>query len=178
MVVVTGKRSEGAHHPGGTRGRESQPARDGRSPEATTHGRTSGPDAFNPGTVRIGKEGTDRDMRFVVNSLSCGRKTIGAPPARLTAKGTFCLADTRVTNVGAAPAALDVTRQRLYDTKGHSYTATAYGNGVFPGEHLFDRIRPGQTTSGTIVFDIPESAAADRLVLHAAPTGKGLTVQL
>ena len=178
MVVVTGDRSDGNGQPGGAHGRESQPARDGRSPEATTHGRTADPEEFSPGTVRIGKEGTDHDMRFVVNSLSCGRKTIGAPSAELTAKGTFCLADTRLTNVGSAPAALDVTHQRLYDTKGHAYTATAYGKDVLPDSHVFDRIKPGQTTSGTIVFDIPESAAADRLVLHAAPTGKGLTIQL
>lgn len=142
------------------------------------HGRTAAPDELSPGTVNVGKEGSDHDMRFVVNSVSCGRTAVGEPPGRLTAKGSFCLADTRVTNAGGAPATLDITRQRLYDTDGHAYTATAYGVDEFPDKHLFDQIKPGQTATGTIVFDIPESATAEHLVLHADPTGKGLTVQL
>lgn len=147
-------------------------------PAATISGRSQAPDELGPQAVPIGKAGTDAGMRFRVNSVSCGKKEVGAAPLTITAKGTFCVADTRVTNGGTNPVALTFADQKLYDTLGRSYSAVRYSPDAFPGQFLFDQLKPGETLSGPIIFDVPESATADHLVLHGDATGKGLTVQL
>jgi len=152
---------------------EDQPSRSG--PVATMGERSRAPDG---GTVQIGQAGSDADMRFQVNSLSCGKKQIGAEPLTLTANGTFCVADVRLTNAGSEPHAISFGDQKLYDTKGKSYRSVKYAASSFPGQYLFDQIQPNQTVSGPIIFDIPESAAADHLELHGDDSGKGLTVKL
>jgi serine/threonine protein kinase len=179
IVLMAGAGPSARPHHEGEPGRQSQPAMPAQSPVATTGAKTANPDEFGPGTVKIREPGADHGMRFLVNSLACGTKRLGNPPKTLTANGTFCLADVRVTNTGAQPATLEADKQRLYDTKNRSYHAVAYGSQVIPGSRLFEPIKPGQTTSGSIVFDVPASAAADHLVLHGGDgSGKGLTVTL
>jgi hypothetical protein len=179
IVLMAGEGHSGRSRNEGVPGRQSQPAMPAQSPVATTGGKTANPDEFGPGTVKIREPGSDHGIRFLVNSLACGTKRLGNPPKTLTATGTFCLADVRVTNTGAKPATLDPGKQRLYDTKNRSYQAVTYGSQVISGSNLFGAIKPGQTTSGMIVFDVPASAAADHLVLRGGDgSGKGLTVTL
>lgn len=176
VMMNGGDRTAGTPTPGHHGSGEQQQSKEG--PEATTGGRSQAPDELGPQTVQIGEDGTDSDMRFRVSSVSCGKKRVGAAPLTLTAKGTFCVADVRVTNVGSKPKALEFDDQKLYDTKKKSYTAVQYGASSFPGQFLFDRLQPNQTVAGPIVFDVPESAAADHLVLRGDTDGEGLTVQL
>lgn len=165
-----GPASEG--HGVGERQRQSTGA-----PEATTGARSEAPGESGPHTVDVGDTGTDGDVRFRVGSLSCGKKKIGTKPMSLTADGKFCVAEVRLTNVGGKPQRLSFDRQKLYDTKHKSYLSAQYAPDSFPGEFLFDQLKPNQTTSGPIVFDVPEPATVDYLVLHGGGKGKGLTVR-
>ena len=156
-----------------------EPSRPAQSPVATTGGRTQNPDEFGPQTIHIGDTGADSDIRFQVNSLSCGKKHVGDDNGSyLTAYGTFCVADVRVTNAGNDPRTLSFQDQKLYATDGKSYPSSPYEPRTFPGHFLFEKLDPDQTTSGPIVFDIPESAKADHLVLRGDGSGRGLTVDL
>ena len=176
VMMGGGDQPAGRPEPGRHGAGERQPSR--QAPEATTGGRSQAPDELGPQTVQIGEDGIDADLRFRVGSMSCGKQRLGAAPRTLTAKGTFCVADVRVTNVGGAPKTLEFPDQKLYDTKKKSYTAVPYDESSFPGQFLFGRLQPNQTVAGPIVFDVPESAAADHLVLHGEGDGEGLTVQL
>lgn len=151
-------------------------AGNGHSPVATMNGRSQAPDELGPRTVRVGEAGTDSGMRFTVDALSCGKKQVGTPPQTLNAKGTFCEADVRVTNVADDPQALAFADQKLYDTAGKSYASVTYSPGTFPGRFPYGRLKHGQTASGPIVFDVPAKVKTDYLVLHGNGSGTGLTV--
>ena len=149
-------------------------------------GATDRSDAGTPGTgsqqasrgdgpyapVRDGK------FEFRVTSFHCGPRTLGSGAGAIHAQGKFCLLTMRVRDVGQAPQDLDGNAQRLYAVDGSRYQVDGGATVRAGSGMLFARINPGNSVSGTLVYDVPQSFRPFQLELHDSAFSRGVRLAL
>lgn len=133
--------------------------------------------------VGLGRPAADGKFRFVVTSFKCGLSKVGNEYLSQTAQGQFCVANLSVTNIGDEPQTFLADNQRAYVGKteytSDSEAATYYASqqGRDGGDWIRD-INPGNTLKGSVLFDVPQGAGPDHLVLHDSAFSNGVTVTL
>lgn len=125
------------------------------APEKTSEKDSKAP---KPAAAGIGDKVSAGDWDFTVTKLDCGKKKVGSEYLDKKAQGQFCLMNIKVKNNGDQAETLDGDNQKLLDDKGREYSsdyeASAYAD---PDANLFlERINPGNTKKGLVVFDIPK----------------------
>jgi Domain of unknown function (DUF4352) len=152
---------------------ETAPA-DTAEPETTSKPATTEPASDLRKPVRDGQ------FEFVVNSVKCGRRTVGSSGLDQTAQGQFCLVAVRVSNIGNEARTFDSSSQYLFDAGGRRFEtdeATLYIEDF--GKAFLENINPGNRVNGTLVYDVPRSGfKAARMELHDSPFSGGVEVQL
>jgi hypothetical protein len=133
-------------------------------------------DAGPPG---VGDAVRDGQFEFVVDSVDCGARSVGEGLGRKDAVDQFCLVAIRVENIGQEGRAFAGGQQRLLDEAGKRHdpdldATIRRGDGRLLSTHL----NPGQRLAGTLVYDVPEPVALDRLELHDGPLSGGVSVVL
>jgi hypothetical protein len=136
-------------------------------------GPTAGPGAPAPG-AGAAQGGLNQPVRsgnieFVVTKVDCGHPDIPEAPAKLTAKGQFCLVDMSLHNVGSSAEiyfdSYDKAISPTGETFGTNSTAGIYAGS---GDHhiTVGNLEAGEKISGTTVFDIAKDATIARLELR------------
>jgi hypothetical protein len=122
----------------------------------------------------------DDRFEFVVASMGCGHASVNRDFLSRHAQGQFCLAVLTVRNTGPNVQTFVDSFQKAIGPRGETYrtdpAAGALVNGT--GASPFVQINPGNTVSGTIVFDIPAGASISALELHENPFSHGAIVQV
>jgi hypothetical protein len=152
---------------------------DGASPPPSAGGATaSGVARTEPATPGIGSAVRDGSFEFRVTGVRTA-KQLGNDVLHTRAKGTFLLVALTVRNIGDGDKTFLSVAQTLVDTEGNDYTADPRA-ALYLGavRNLVDRIGPGQTVSGTLVFDLPAGARADHLTLHDSFLSGGADVRV
>ena len=97
-----------------------------------------------------------------------------------SAHGQFCLVALTVRNTGPTAQPFVDSFQKAIGPSGEVYrtdpAARALVDGA--GTSLFAQINPGNTVSGTLVFDIPAVARIATLELHEYPYTHGAIIQV
>jgi len=89
------------------------------------------------------------------------------------------LVTVNVTNVGDQPQSFIGGNAKLFDSAGREFSAsTEAAIYLQDSNSLYEEINPGNTVTGTLVFDIPSAIALDRLELHDSMFSGGVTVKL
>ncbi len=122
----------------------------------------------------------DGRFEFVVTGFSCGHATVGRSFVTRSAQGQFCLATLSITNVGTGARTFAEGFQKAFGPDGTEY-GTDPAAGVIEnsgGTTVWTTVNPGNSLTGTIVFDIPKAASIVKLELHDSPLSGGVTVTL
>ena len=131
----------------------------------------------DPGPAGLGDPVRDGQFEFVVRAVDCGGRSVGEGFGERTALGRFCLLRFRVQNIGTEGRTFGGGQQYLFDREGNRHDpdlAATLGNGGDWSTHL----NPGQRLTGTLVYDVPESAVPARVELHDAQFSGGASVAL
>jgi hypothetical protein len=152
----------------------------GTAPTDTAEPETTSKPATTEPASDLRKPVRDGQFEFVVNSVKCGRRTVGSSGLDQTAQGQFCLVAVRVSNIGNEARTFDSSSQYLFDTGGRRFEtdeATLYIEDF--GKAFLENINPGNRVNGTLVYDVPRSGfKAARMELHDSPFSGGVEVQL
>jgi len=141
--------------------------------------RNAGEGGQDPGPPGVGDPVRDGQFEFVVDSVDCGARSVGQGLGRKDAVDQFCLVALRVENTGQEGRTFAGGQQYLFDVDGKRHdpdldATVRRGDGRLLSTHL----NPGQRLAGTLVYDVPERVALDRLELHDAPFSGGVSVVL
>jgi eukaryotic-like serine/threonine-protein kinase len=131
------------------------------------------------GAPADGATARDGGLSFTLTGMRCGATEVGDWPVRKHAKGRFCLADLRITNIGDHAGFVFMGSQRLVDADGQEYPADDWAWIYSPAARPFTAtVDPGRTITGTLVFDTPPGARLTQLVVHDSPLSRGTALAL
>lgn len=127
----------------------------------------------------IGDPAEDGDFTFVVESVEDGPERLGDDTFGTSPQGRFVFVTVTVTNHGDAPGSFFGDNQFLIDTEGRKAGADTEAAIYLPeSQSLYEEINPGNTLTGTVVFDIPADAVPAAVELHDSMFSGGVTVNL
>ncbi|MFQ6393232.1 protein kinase domain-containing protein [Nocardia sp. KC 131] len=119
----------------------------------------------------------DGKFEFVVSNTDSGISRVGFHAAR----GTFVIVTVTVDNISDQPKRFLPFGQRLIDTQGrvidHDPAATMWQTTQQRHDYSFE-LRPGQSATTQLVFDVASDATPSHLELHDFPLSQGVTVMV
>jgi len=124
------------------------------------------------GPVRDGK------FEFRVTRFGCGARTLGSGPRAPRAEGKFCLVTMQVRNIGRVPQTFDANAQELYAVGGASNQVDGAATLLAGSKLLYVRVNPGNSVSGTLVYDVHTSFRPASLEVHDSPASHGAKLLL
>lgn len=129
----------------------------------------------------INEPSTDGKFEFTITGMECGKASVGNNPyLTKEAQGQYCLLNINVKNTGDQAQLFDSSMQYLYDSAEAKYsadgTASMYANPQ--GSTFLNQINPGNSVSGTIVFDVPKDKTPIKAELHDSIFSKGAQFKL
>jgi hypothetical protein len=155
------------------------PTLEPQAPGPATEAATPEPEPAGPG---IGDEARDGKFAFTVNRVDCLDGPLEADDGwsdDVAAQGRWCLVDLTVENVGDEPQHLAASAQYLQDADGRRHQASDdLDVFLLLDSPIYERINPGNVTSGVLAFDMPADAVPAAAVLHDSPFSGGVTVRL
>lgn len=162
---------------GSTAGGGGDPAAPADDPAADDAGDDAAPAAEQP--AGIGTPVRDGKFEFTVTGVEPGVARIGDDMLGQDAQGQFVLVHLTVTNIGEEAQYFDGSSQKAFDAQGRELSADGTA-AVYLGDanSFLNQINPGNSVTGTVVFDIPADAALTRLELHDSPFSGGVEVAL
>lgn len=149
---------------------------DTETPATTSQENGGEAEAAGPG---LGDPAEDGDFTFVVESVEDGPEHIGSDAFGTSPQGRFVYVTVTVTNHGDEPGSFFGDNQYLVDTEGRKASADTEAAVYLPeSQSLYEEINPGNTLTGTVVFDIPADAVPAAVELHDSLFSGGVTVDL
>ncbi|MEU7768773.1 protein kinase [Nocardia sp. NPDC049190] len=125
----------------------------------------------------VGTPVRDGKFEFVVTKVDAGVSRVGLQ----TAVGSFLIVTVTVRNISDEVKWFLPMGQRLFDTHGapfdHNATATMWQNTQQRLGYSFE-LRPGQSATTQLVFDLPSQAGPAQLELHDFVFSHGVQVRL
>jgi hypothetical protein len=148
------------------------------SNNATTTAKTSSQQQV----AKIGQPANDGKFQFTVTSIQCGKPSVSSPDGYITktAQGQYCLLNITANNIGDQSQTLDSTSQYLYDSSNKKYSSDSEATiDIGPTDNtFFNPINPGNSVTGTVVFDIPKGVTPVTAELHDSAFSGGVKVSL
>jgi len=132
-----------------------------------------------PQTAGLGTPVRDGKFEFTVTAVEPGVARLGDDLFGQDAQGQYVLVHLTVTNIGDEAQYFDGSSQKAFDAQGREFSAdTAAAVHLGDANSFLNQINPGNTVSGTVVFDVPADAALTSLALHDSPFSGGVEVAL
>lgn len=115
----------------------------------------------------IGDPVTSGDFRVKVTKVQPGVHRVGDDILGKSAQGQFVLVKMTIENVGSSAQYFEGSDVKLKDTKGKEYSADDEA-AIDMGDSnaIFEQINPGNTSKGTVVFDVPTSVKPKTLTFQ------------
>jgi hypothetical protein len=127
----------------------------------------------------IGDQVRDGTFEFIVTGIEDGGTEVGDEVLSEQAQGRFYLVHVTVTNIGDEAQSMYDGNQRVRDEQGRTFEANSMAGLYVDGNDLWlEEINPGNSVSGTLVFDMPEGTSPAQIELHDSAFSGGVTVSL
>lgn len=127
----------------------------------------------------IGDPVRDGKFEFVVTGVEDGGTELGSEFLSEKAQGRFHLVHISVTNIGDEAQMMSDSNQQVRDEQGRTFDANSSAAIYMDDNDLWlTDINPGNTMSGTLVFDMPEGATPVEIELHDSMFSGGVIVSL
>ncbi|MFB9179568.1 serine/threonine-protein kinase [Dactylosporangium sucinum] len=121
----------------------------------------------------------DGKLRFTVAGLSCGTTELGPWPVTKQSQGQFCLVELKVENVGSGSGRVWLGSQHLRDVDAREYSPDELSWIYFDKTRpLLAEINPGNSVTGTLVYDVPKGVRLAELRVKEHPLSGGETINL
>jgi hypothetical protein len=131
---------------------------------------------------KLNQPANDGKFQFTVTAIKCGQPSVSSADGYLTktAQGQYCLLSVTANNIGDQSQTLDSTSQYIYDSSNKKYSSDSEATiDISPTDNtFFNPINPGNSVSGTIVFDIPKGVTPTIAELHDSALSGGVKVSL
>jgi len=131
---------------------------------------------------KLNQPANDGKFQFTVTAIKCGQPSVSSPDGYITktAQGQYCILNVTANNIGDQSQTLDSTSQYLYDSSNKKYSSDSEATiDISPSDNtFFNPINPGNSVSGTIVFDIPKGVTPVTAELHDSAFSGGVKVSL
>lgn len=122
----------------------------------------------------------DGKFTFTVTGVECGIAAVGSELLGETAQGQFCRISMTVENTGNEPQYMFADNQKAFDSEGREFapstTAMIYDGDA--GDAWMKEINPGNTLTGSLLYDIPVGATLTSIELHDSAFSGGVKVNL
>ncbi len=146
-------------------------------PKAAEATRATKPAADPPASATIGTAVTSGDFEVTITRVRPGVKSVGTEFLSEKAQGRYVLVDLKATNSGDEAHYLLGSDITLLDARGREFSvdemASIY---VSDNNPLLEEINPGNTSKGTLVFDLPKGVKATQAQISAGGLFDGPTV--
>lgn len=132
-----------------------------------------------PAQPGIGDAVRDGKFEFVVTGVEDGGTEVGNEFLSEQAQGRFQLVHITVTNIGDEAQMMFDSNQKVRDEQGRTFEVDSMA-GIYLDDNdiWLEDINPGNTVTGTLVFDMPEGATPVEIDLHDSAFSGGVTVSL
>jgi hypothetical protein len=148
----------------------------------TSNASTSGSKTATATVAKLNQPANDGKFQFTVTSVKCGQPSVSSADGYITktAQGQYCLVSVTANNIGDQSQTLDSTSQYLYDSSNKKYSSDSEATiDISPTDNtFFNPINPGNSVSGTVVFDIPKGVTPTTAELHDSAFSGGVKVSL
>ena len=132
--------------------------------------------------AKIGQAVRDGKFEFTVTGFSCGQTSVGTNQyLTKQAQGQYCMLNLTIKNIGDQSQSLFSGNQKLLNGSTQysaDDTATMYAEPNGSTTTWFNDINPGNSVSGTIVFDVPKGVTPTQAELHDSSFSGGVKVNL
>ncbi len=126
----------------------------------------------------IGTAVRDGEFSFTVTKMD-KRARVGGDFLSKDAQGVFLLVYITVENIGDEAQAFSGSAQKLYDAKGREFEASAEAAIYLQdSKSLYEKINPGNSVRGVVLFDIPKNTDPAAIELHDSIFSNGVKVKL
>jgi len=127
----------------------------------------------------IGTKVRDGKFEFVVTKVEDGGTQVGDSSFGEKAQGQFTFVRLAITNIGDKPQTMFTDNQTVVDTQGRKFTPNSMAGIHLPDNDVWiSEINPGNSISGTLVYDMPKGSKASSIELHDSMFSGGVTVSL
>ena len=150
------------------------------SSQSAEGGSGDGSDGGGQAAAGIGDPVRDGKFEFVVKSVECGVKKVGAEFLEEKAQGQFCLVSMTVENIGDESQFFDAGSQKGQTDTGATVDADGAASLVVPeNENSFlEEINPGNSIEVVVVYDIAKDQKLTAVELYDSLFSGGVTVSL
>lgn len=127
----------------------------------------------------VGDPARDGKFEFVVQTVTCGKASVGSGFLVQEAQGTFCLIKVQVKNIGDEARTFTGANQKAFAGKVEYSNDT--GAELAANEQaatFLQEINPGNSVAATLVFDVPKGTKLTAIELHDSAFSGGVTVAL
>ena len=132
--------------------------------------------------AKINQPASDGKFQFVVTSIQCGQPSVSSADGYITktAQGQYCLLNITANNTGNQSQTLDSSSQYLHDSANKKYSSDSEATiDLSPTDNtFFNPINPGNSVTGTVVFDMPKGVTPTIAELHDSAFSGGVKVNL
>lgn len=149
----------------------------------TTSGANNQPAAKTEAKVaKIGEAANDGKFEFTVSGIKCGTPSVSDSSGYVTrtAQGQYCLLSISIKNIGDKQQLFSESDQKLLNAGNQEYspdtTATLYNSNN--SDVFLSQINPGNTVTGTLVYDLPKDQTPVKAELHDSAFSGGVNVTL
>lgn len=142
----------------------------------TTQNEPAKPAKKEPG---VGSPVRDGKFEFTVTKVKTGVKSVGDQYLSKQAQGSFVLISVTVKNIGDKAQTMFDDNQKLRDADGREFSADTEAAIHLKNNDLWlKEVNPGNTATGTLIYDMPAGATPASLELHDSAFSGGVTVSL
>jgi hypothetical protein len=158
-------------------GSKDAPTAGAATPAADVTQAAAAPSEAAPAAAAIGTPVRDGKLEFTVTSIEPGVASVGSDAFGQKAQGQFVLMHLTIKNIGDKAQYFDGSSQKAFDAQGREFSADS-GAAIYleDSNSFLNEINPGNTVTGTVVFDMPLDAAIAKLELHDSPFSGGVDV--
>ncbi|CAM4018297.1 hypothetical protein GCM10009799_13650 [Nocardiopsis rhodophaea] len=112
----------------------------------------------------IGDPVVSGHLRMTVTGVQTGVMSVGSDPLRKDAEGQYVIVNVSVKNLGKSPTKFEGPGQVLIGDDGERYANDPQAE-IYLGnrDKFFQRIQPGESVDGRLVYDIPADVRPDYL---------------
>ena len=122
----------------------------------------------------------DGKFTFTVTGFECGIPSVGSDMLGETAQGQFCRVGLVVENTGNEPQYMFADNQKAFDAEGREFSPSTSAM-IYDGDAgaaWMTEINPGNSITGSLLFDIPAGATLTSIELHDSAFSGGVKVSL
>lgn len=152
----------------------------GAAPSGTdTAAKTAASTKSEPARPGLNTPVRDGKFEFTVTKVQMGVKSVGDQYLNQQAQGQFVLITVTVKNIGTKPQTMFDSNQKVTDNQGRTFDPDT-GAAIYMSDNKIwmKDVNPGNSVTGTLVYDMPADAKPTKIELHDSMFSGGVTVLL